>query len=245
LSTPATGSSSEETTTAGLTSGRLLARNALGNLASQCGPMAVAVLTVPLLIGGLGTDRFGVLTLAWMLLGYFSLFDLGLGRALTKLVAEKLGLGQERAIPGLVWTALILMMVLGLVGTLLIALLVPWLGHSALKVPAEIRSETLGGFYLMAVALPFLIGTAGLRGVMEAYQRVGAVNVVRTVVGLFSLLAPLVVLPFSRNLVVVVGVVVAGRIGSCGPTIGGRLLRPEQFVEMAEFRFVQEACLIN
>jgi O-antigen/teichoic acid export membrane protein len=197
-----------------LTSGRLLARNALGNLASQCGPMAVAVLTVPLLIGGLGTDRFGVLTLAWMLLGYFSLFDLGLGRALTKLVAEKLGRGQPDEIPGLVWTGMALMTVLGLLGTLLIVLLVPWLVQSALKVPAELRSETRGGFYLMALALPFLIGTAGLRGVMDAYQRVGAVNVVRTVAGLYGLIAPLLVLPFTRNLVAVVGVVVAGRVGS-------------------------------
>ena len=64
--------------------------------------MAVAVVTIPALIGRLGTDRFGVLTLAWILLGYFSLFDLGLGRALTKMVAEQLGLGQERDIPGLV-----------------------------------------------------------------------------------------------------------------------------------------------
>ena len=49
--------------------------------------------------------------MAWMVLGYFSLFDLGLGRALTKMVAEKLGLGLERELPCLVGTALGLMMV--------------------------------------------------------------------------------------------------------------------------------------
>ncbi|MBV8232788.1 MAG: oligosaccharide flippase family protein, partial [Planctomycetaceae bacterium] len=76
-----------------LTHGRLLGRNAIWNLLSQVAPLAVAVVTMPVLIRGLGTDRFGVLTLAWMVLGYFSLLDLGLGRALTKLVAERLGLG--------------------------------------------------------------------------------------------------------------------------------------------------------
>ena len=35
---------------------------------------------------------FGVLSLVWMFIGYFSLFDLGLGRATTKLVAEKIDL---------------------------------------------------------------------------------------------------------------------------------------------------------
>jgi O-antigen/teichoic acid export membrane protein len=197
-----------------LTGGGRLARNALGNLASQCAPMIAAVLTVPVLIGGLGADRFGLLTLSWMLLGYFSLFDLGLGRALTRLVAEKLGLGREDEIPGLVGAGLVLMLAFGLMGALLIAALVPWLVASGLKVPAGLHGEARGAFYLMAVALPFLIGTAGLRGVMEAYQRVGAVNVVRTVVGLFSLIGPLGVLPFSRNLVLVVGVIVAGRVGS-------------------------------
>ena len=124
-----------------LTDGRLLARNALGNLASQATPMALAVLTMPLLVRGLGTERFGVLTLAWVLLGYFSLFDLGLGRALTKLVAEVLGRGEERDVPALVTMALALMLALGVAGALLIGLLTPWLVGTALKIPGPLRDE--------------------------------------------------------------------------------------------------------
>src|ERR671925_513241 len=74
-----------------LTSGRLLARNTLWNLSGYAAPMLVAVFCIPVLISRLGKDRFGVLTLAWALVGYASLFDLGLGRALTQLVAKKLG----------------------------------------------------------------------------------------------------------------------------------------------------------
>src|SRR5215472_2321213 len=74
-----------------LTSNRLLARNTLWNLAGSVAPMLVAAVCIPLLIKGLGTDRFGVLTLVWALIGYATLFDLGLGRALTQLVAAKLG----------------------------------------------------------------------------------------------------------------------------------------------------------
>src|SRR2546429_7267465 len=66
-----------------LTSGRLLARNAVWNLLGNGAPMVVAVVCIPILIRGLGKERFGVLTLAWALIGYASLFDLGLGRALT------------------------------------------------------------------------------------------------------------------------------------------------------------------
>src|ERR1700721_1064989 len=56
-----------------LTSGRLLARNTIWNLLGSGAPMIVAVFCIPILIRGLGTDRFGVLTLAWALIGYASL----------------------------------------------------------------------------------------------------------------------------------------------------------------------------
>ena len=68
--------------------------------------MLVAIIAIPFLIKGLGTARFGVLTLAWMVVGYFSLFDLGIGRALTKVVAEKIGAEKEDEIPSTVWTAM-------------------------------------------------------------------------------------------------------------------------------------------
>src|SRR6266849_6884349 len=100
-----------------LTSGRLLARNTVWNLVGSAAPMAVAVFCIPILIRGLGHERFGVLTLAWALIGYASLFDLGLGRALTQLASRKLGEGEEREIPSLAWTSLLLMLLLGLLGT--------------------------------------------------------------------------------------------------------------------------------
>ncbi len=92
-----------------LTSGRQLSRNIIWNLLGSGAPLLVAIVAIPILIEGMGLVRFGVLTIAWMVVGYFSLFDLGLGRALTKLVAEKLGHSQNNEnneIPPLIWTAM-------------------------------------------------------------------------------------------------------------------------------------------
>lgn len=72
-------------------SSRRFTRDVLWNLVGTGLPMLVAIPAIPALISGLGAARFGVLTLAWVVVGYFSLFDLGLGRAMTQLVAEKLG----------------------------------------------------------------------------------------------------------------------------------------------------------
>jgi O-antigen/teichoic acid export membrane protein len=195
-----------------LTRGSLLTRNTIINLIGQGAPLIVAIFAIPMLIRSLGTDRFGVLTIAWMIIGYFSLFELGLGRALTKLLAEKLGIEQEQELSRLVWTALFLMLILGLLGMLTVILLAPWLVQNALKIPQTLQSETLQSFYLLAISVPVVISTAGLRGLLEAYQRFDLINAVRIPIGMFTFLGPLLVLPFSKHLLPIVTVLVAGRL---------------------------------
>ena len=56
-------------------SGKLVAKNTVINLAGQVLPLLVGIITIPMLIRGLGTERFGLLTLAWVVIGYFSLSE--------------------------------------------------------------------------------------------------------------------------------------------------------------------------
>lgn len=198
-----------------LTSGRLLARNTVWNLVGNGAPLAVAVFAIPILIHGLGKERFGVLTLAWALIGYASLFDMGLGRALTQMVAQKLGSGEGHEIPSLAWTSLILMFALGAAGTLVILGISPWLVHRVLKIPEALQPETIGAFYLLGLSVPVVIASTGLRGLLEAHQEFKLVTAVRIPIGVFTFLGPLLVLPFSKSLVPVVGILVAGRIAGC------------------------------
>jgi O-antigen/teichoic acid export membrane protein len=195
-----------------LTSGRLLARNTVWNLLGYGAPMVVGVFCIPVLIRGLGTDRFGVLTLAWALIGYASLFDLGLGRALTQLVAKKLGAGEEGEIPSLAWMSLLLMMLLGFVGTVSILLISPWLVHRALNVPGALQGETVQSFRLLGLSIPFVITTTGLRGLLEAHQHFRLVNALRIPLGALTFAGPLLALPFSKSLVPVVGTLATGRV---------------------------------
>lgn len=199
------------TNPASLTGGSLLARNAVFNLAGQSAPMLVALFAIPTLIHGLGTDRFGILTLAWMVIGYFTLFDLGLGRALTQVVAERLGAGKDQEIPGFFWTGFVLMLALGLLGAFTVGVLSPWLVRSALRVPVPLQAETLSSFYLLAVSLPIVVSTAGFAGFLSAMQRFGVLNAIRVPMSIFTFLGPLLVLPFSSSLVHVTMVLVIGR----------------------------------
>jgi O-antigen/teichoic acid export membrane protein len=197
-------------------SGRSLAGNTLWNLFGNCFPVVVAVICLPILKRGLGTERLGIISLAWVVIGYFSLFDLGLSRALTKLVAERIGQGRQPEIPSLVWTSLFLMTGLGLVGSLLTFILAPYLVERLLKVPASLSHEALGSFYWLGAAVPIVVITAGLRGVLEAVQHFRLATAIRVPMGIFTYLGPAALLPFTHSLIPIIGVLVLGRIVACG-----------------------------
>lgn len=195
-----------------VTSDRLLASSALWNLLGQALPLVAGVLAIPALVNGLGVEGFGILSLLWLIIGYFGLLDLGLGRALTKLVAEKLGTSHEDQIPSLVWTAIGLMLLLGTIGTAVTVAAAPWLVSILLNLSSEAHVETERAFVILAASIPLVTLSAALRGFLEANQRFDYVNFGRVTLGLLTYLFPLLVLPFSRSLIIVAAALLVSRI---------------------------------
>lgn len=211
-----------------LTTSRLLARNTALNLVGQVVPMFAAVVAIPILIAHLGTARFGVLTLAWAAIGYFGLFDLGLGRALTQAVSAQLGKeSDEGELTGVTWTALWLMLALGVLGAVTLTLFTPVIVNRGLHVPPALRDESRVAFYLLAWSLPFVVTASGFRGLLEAHQHFGLGTALRIPLALLTFLGPLAVLPFSTSLDAVVGALVAGRVLSWLAYFGACLWRYE------------------
>ena len=198
-----------------LVGGRVLVRSTLFTLASEGLPLAAAVFCVPALVKGLGTDRFGLLLLAWAVAGYFSLFDMGLGKALTKLVADRIGGPAEEEVPELAGTALVTMGLLGLAGGAILAAASRLLVERALTVPAALQPEARTAFLVLALAVPFVIVSSGLRAMLEARQRAGVLSAVRIPTGVLSFLGPVVVLPLSRSVAVSVAVLLGLRAAGC------------------------------
>jgi O-antigen/teichoic acid export membrane protein len=192
--------------------GRSMARNTIWQVIGQLLPLFIAAVSIPLLLKRIGVDRFGVLTLAWALVGYFSLFDLGLGRALTKVVSDRLAAGKNHEVAAASWTALTMMAIVGSIFTIAIWLRSDWIAHSLMKVPPSLLGETTRALYPLALSIPVITVTTGLRGILEAQHRFGMVNVVRAVMGAFSFLGPLAAAFFSPSLFPLITVLVAGRI---------------------------------
>lgn len=190
----------------------MLARNSYINLVGQLAPVVVAVIAIPLLIKVLGTERFGVLALAWVVMGYFGLFDFGMGRATTKLVAEYHARSEVEELPGLVWTSLAIHILLGLTGGAILAVITPWLTQSVLRVPENLLYETRISFYLLAVSVPLMVATAALRGVLEGLQRFDLTTLIKIPASIANYLGPLAVLFFVRGLVPVIAFLVLSRL---------------------------------
>lgn len=172
--------------------GGLLARNTFLNLFGQAVPLLVGVATIPFIVRGLGTERFGILSLAWVSLGQFTLFDLGLGRATTKFVAEALSKRDEDQIRRLVWTAAATQFVLGFLGAVLMVGVTPLLVERVLTIPPVLVGETRLTFYLLALSIPIVLVSSSFSGVLEATQRFDLVNAVRIPSSIATVFLPLV-----------------------------------------------------
>lgn len=189
----------------------MILRNTTLNLIGFGAPLLVAIGTIPALIEGLGVDRFGLLTLIWAVVSYFGLLDLGLGRALTQQLSIELARSRDGHVAPLVWTALLLMAALGVAAGVLLALLAPW-GSSRLEAVPD-QAEAMQAMQAMAWAMPFIVLTSGLRGVLEARHAFMAINLIRLPMGLFTFLGPLAVVLWARpGLDLIAWVLTAGRV---------------------------------
>lgn len=176
----------------GRNAGTVLARNTLLNLGGFGLPLVVAVFAMPFVVEGLGPERFGILALVWVVLGYMALLDMGLGRATTKFAAEALAEGDDHWIASSARIAAGLQVVVGVVGGAGLALAVPLLVEGFLDVPPSLEPEARSSFYLLAVVTPLLLVTNTFRGLLEAAQRFDLVNAVRLPVSTANFLLPLV-----------------------------------------------------
>ncbi len=175
-------------------------------------PLLVALFAIPLLIDGLGKERFGLLAIIWMGVGYFSLFDFGLGRALTKLVAERLGSGDLADLGRLIWTGLIMLSSLGLAGGVLVWFLSEAIVSSVLNVEPSLDSEAITSFRILAVGLPVVVLTSALIGILEAYQRFGLIAAIRVPLGVLTFAGPLLTLQFTPSLTWATTALLASRL---------------------------------
>lgn len=170
-----------------------LKRNTAWNLAGMGLPLLSAVLFIPPLLSALGDAAFGVVALLWTLIGYFGLFDLGVGRALTVRLSQLRHAQKGDDARHALWSGLLIAALSGTVGAALMWLLAPVLA-SWLGIDGSLHEDAENAFRIAALGVLPATLTSGLRGALEGQNRFAASNLVRIAFGLLTFALPVLAL---------------------------------------------------
>jgi O-antigen/teichoic acid export membrane protein len=169
-----------------LSVGRFTSYNILGSVV----PLVLTFVTVPLYIHLVGIERVGILSLAWLLLGYFGLFDLGLGKATAfRIAAQRDAQPPDRA--ATLWGALIVNVGMGLIGGLLLWLASYIYFSFYFKVDEALRPEILDAVPLLALSVPVATLTGVLTGALQGREKFLETNLISAVTTILFQLLPL------------------------------------------------------
>ena len=169
-----------------------LSRNAFYNLAGQAAPLVASLVTIPIYLHLVGVERYGVIAIAWMLLGYFGVFDLGLTRATAYRIAlQRDGPAEARALT--FWTATSIAFGLALVGAAILYAGGHWYFAGPFEVSPELRAEALEALPVIALALPCSILTGVFSGALQGREHFFEVNVMVIIAAVLGQTAPVLV----------------------------------------------------
>ncbi len=184
----------------------------LWNLSGYVIPLAVAVIAIPPLLHGLGTERFGFLTFAWVVLGYFGVLDLGVSQATTRFVAARHAEREAAGVSPLLGNALLLNTSIGAFGCAVLLMATPWLSEHVLQVPPSLREEAQDALRFLACSIPLILVTGILRAFLEALGRFDLVNMVKIPASVLNMAIPLGVLSVSADVATIVFWIVIARL---------------------------------
>ena len=162
------------------------------NIAGTALPVLSALLTVPLYLSVIGTPRYGVLAIAWLLVGYFGFLDFGLSRATAQALSRLAHAPASERAPILV-TALALNLGLGLFGGLVLYAGGTFLLDRFFSIEGPLRAEIIAAFPWMAALLPLgMLGGIGT-GALDSRERFLLANTVQGLGNVIGQVVPVIV----------------------------------------------------
>jgi O-antigen/teichoic acid export membrane protein len=191
-----------------------LAHNAILNFLGLAVPLALAFFIMPIAAKHLGPARFGLLGLAWAVTEYLTFFDLGLGRALVKFVAEALH-HDSGELNEIVSLSIVVQVVAGIVGGAALALGAPLLVHNVFAISPHMSAEAENTFRVVGLSIPVVLLMSGQRAVLEGAQRFDLSATIKMLTSIVALAIPAVGAVIGASLPSILLVVLIARILVC------------------------------
>lgn len=165
-----------------------IGRNTTYNVIGSVTPLVLALVTIPLYLNAVGVERYGALAIAWLILGYFGLFDLGLGRATAQRIAALADSDAARRANVFV-TAAAVNIGMGVVGGVLLYFGARYFFAVHFEADSWLRAEILAAVPFLALAVPIATLTGVASGALQGREKFLDVNIA-TVIGtsLFQLI---------------------------------------------------------
>ena len=181
------------------------------NIAGAVIPMLVMLVTVPLYLETIGDVRYGVLALVWLILGYFSFMEMGLGTATANHIA-RLHDAPSKQREGVFWTAIVVNAAFGIVAALILWVIGNYLLTRVLRIPIEFHEEVLQALPWMIVTLPLALVSSVLNGALEGRNRFVIVNSLQVVsMAIFQVMPLFVAFTFGPSLAYIIPAAVISR----------------------------------
>ncbi|EKU3684549.1 TPA: flippase [Citrobacter freundii] len=155
-----------------------LIKNSFYNLAGFAIPTLIAVPALGYLARVIGVEAFGIFTLAFAIVGYASIFDAGLSRAVIREISIYRDDLQEQY--KIIATSGIVVLFMGCTAAILLLLSVPHL-NSFLKVSVDMRDEVRQSFILLAFIIPIYLLNQIWLAWLEGHEKFININIQRSI----------------------------------------------------------------
>lgn len=174
-----------------------LIKNSLWNIGGYIIPAIITVPALGILGRYLGGELFGVFTLALAIVGYSSIFDAGLTRAVIREIS--IYRNDEKEKINIIATASSIILMLGLVAALLLCFCSEQI-TILLKISPEFYTEVSLSLKILSISIPLFLITQIWLAILEGEEKFALLNVYKTITGSCLSLFPALFIFFEAKL---------------------------------------------
>jgi O-antigen/teichoic acid export membrane protein len=153
-----------------------IVKNISSGLVAQVWTGILGLLALPIFARGLGPERYGLLALNLALINFAAVADLGVGRAASKYLAEDFERKETCRTQRYIGTAMAVTVLMGALGTLILAAVSPVLVHFAFRIPGEMQREAEIAFWITSAGLLAILLRILFDGVLAGHHQIASLN---------------------------------------------------------------------
>jgi len=187
----------------GSSTGRII-KNVSSGFLAQAWTVVLGLVALPILVRGLGPDRYGLLALALAIIGIAAVADFGVGRAASKYIAEEFERNDFRFTQFYVSTAFTVSLLMGAIGTVVLLVVIPLLVRYTFNITPALRHEATVALAVAALGLIPVLLRILFDGILAGCHRIALLNIVNMAANTAKIGLSVAVILLGRSLLAVV-----------------------------------------